>query len=921
MGFDPNTRVRMMSFVKEVHAAPESTEMEAILFPGKMDRAQFTTLLKYLVSVSTGDKAVSDQLNVMFVHRNETYRLEVEGLDNISAYCNTNEAHPGHRLIKKWIVSEQPPIRERSFKVNLKRETEVAAQRDEVLQSHAAPNKFYRLKRRWSFWSDDMNFRYDLSIVRSSVPGARSMAASRVTEGSIGYEVEIEYVGNGKKASPEAITDSFLRNICELALASRGESATTVVSPSKRSAVLAYYKSVTNRDDFVGPMPVTLERANMAKDKFWDYHVLSGYTVTDKADGERRLLFVHSDDHMYMIDKEMNVTGTGAVASGFRGSLVDGEFVTVSRNRLPIRLFMVFDCYFDRGRPVAAEALKTRLKAADAVAGSSKSDDDFRIRVKTFYDDIYIGARSILGQDDDGVLPYTIDGLVFTPQTLPVGAMFKKKQVNLGGTWARVFKWKPPEDNSIDFLVKIEPTLVPMEAGGFGKVLELNVGYKGSYTQKITAEDYVANRFPNLQDYSNKPFKIPHLDLSTTTVPMDKSGQLHCLNGELITHDSVVEMVRRNGKWVPTRLRKDKTRGNDYNTALNIYRSIVDPVLKSDVLGETEVALPALGEDAGGDDTYYRRMYPREMSATITMLEFHNHWIKRRQLIERFRGKCSRVFDIACGRGGDLNKYIANDFKVVVGIDKSADNITNGKDGAYARLLQANNPKKRNMTIVFLPLDFSKPFPETDATFNFMMSGKGNAGVSRYKGVLNQRFDLVSCQFAVHYFMESKSVFRVFLANLVRVVENGGYFIGTCLDARALDAAFTAAKVAKGKSLSGRYDTRTIWHITKLYDRLGPKENWGKKVNVYMETIGQAIDEYLVDFDTMQKELEKVGLHPLSTEECHSLGIRSYTGMFGDVFEEMKVSENISAKNIVRDMTDDEKRYSFLNRWFIFKKA
>ena len=53
--------------------------------------------------------------------------------------------------------------------------------------------------------------------------------------------------------------------------------------------------------------------------------------------------------------------------------------------------------------------------------------------------------------------------MIFTPTNLAVGAYAENEQPKLSGSWNRVFKWKPPEENTIDFLVKFQGDL---EIGG-----------------------------------------------------------------------------------------------------------------------------------------------------------------------------------------------------------------------------------------------------------------------------------------------------------------------------------------------------------------------------------------------------------------------------------------------------------------------
>ena len=48
------------------------------------------------------------------------------------------------------------------------------------------------------------------------------------------------------------------------------------------------------------------------------------------------------------------------------------------------------------------------------------------------------------------------------------------------------------------------------------------------------------------------------------------------------------------------------------------------------------------------------------------------------------------------------------------------------------------------------------------------------------------KFDLVSTQFAIHYFFESETKLRAFLHNVTDRLEEGGKFIGTTIDSDRL---------------------------------------------------------------------------------------------------------------------------------------
>jgi hypothetical protein len=88
-----------------------------------------------------------------------------------------------------------------------------------------------------------------------------------------------------------------------------------------------------------------------------------------------------------------------------------------------------------------------RLEAANTVVSATLklSQDPFVLRMKTFFD-----VRSIEEFQTTYVptLTYKIDGLVFTPVDEPVRT----------GTHETLFKWKPRDLNTIDFLAKRSPS-------------------------------------------------------------------------------------------------------------------------------------------------------------------------------------------------------------------------------------------------------------------------------------------------------------------------------------------------------------------------------------------------------------------------------------------------------------------------------
>ena len=84
--------------------------------------------------------------------------------------------------------------------------------------------------------------------------------------------------------------------------------------------------------------------------------------------------------------------------------------------------------------------------------------------------------------------------------------------------------------------------------------------------------------------------------------------------------------------------------------------------------------------------------------------------------------------------------------------------------------------------------------------------------------------------------------------------------------------------------------------------------------------------EYLVNFAYFTHLLEMYGFSLVTPEEARKLGMPNATGLFSELFTYMErqlAEKQIRAPDIgsALTMTSKEKRVSFYNRYFIFKKA
>lgn len=774
---------------------------------------------------------------------------------------------------------------------------------------------------------------------------------------------------------------------------------------------------------FTGPSSYTLQMANIAeiddKDGAITPNIRHHYTVTDKADGERRLLYISSNGHIYMIDTNMNFIFCGMNTNNkdLFNSLLDGEHIKYDKNNKYINLYAAFDIYFLNKKsvreldfyPMNEEDVpeKFRLKLlqnfvrelqpksvvnkdsgnSNPVKMHGKAEDNedhacwMTIKCKTFYSsfeqNIFQGCSIILSKIKDGSYQYNTDGLIFTPALTGVGGDRPGKVGPLTKTtWEHSFKWKPPEYNTIDFLVSVKKDNngkdeinhifqegISLQSGKNiiqYKTLILRCGFsKNDHGYINPMLDVINDQLPSMDDRDNyqKYEPVPFQPTSPydpeayyCNIELQNNGTnvvMLTKENEYFEEGMIVEFsydLSKKGywRWVPLRVRYDKTNdlrnggknyGNAFHVANSNWHSIHNPITEEMISSGENIP-----EILGDDDVYYNRT--NKDTNTKALRNFHNLYVKRK-LILGVSNPNDILIDYAVGKGGDFPKWIASKLSFVFGIDISEDNIENRKDGACARYLNYKYKFKKMPSALFARGNSSQNIrsgkalvSERDKQISNAIFGNGSKdkeelgdGVYKHFGIGKDGFNISSCQFALHYFFEKEKTFHNFLRNLSECTKINGYFIGTCYDGQTV---FNILKNKnKGESMAIYQDKEKIYEIVKQYSHSGFPEDehsLNYPIDVYQESINKVFREYLVNFNYFQRMMEDYGFSLIGSEEAKAMGLPNGTGLFDELFQLMKteIEENYRNKQeyeSAHKMTVEEKRISFMNRYFVFRKT
>ena len=799
-----------------------------------------------------------------------------------------------------------------------------------------------------------------------------------------------------------------------------------MVGKRKSEIILNEYKTLSEQNgprvNFVGPQPVSMGKEMLNPD--YPHNILRGYVVTDKADGIRAELFIDKNSDGYLITQKKQIIYTGLSFRGVGSCILDGEYITKDRKGKEIKLFMIFDIYYmdsgeypnhpytlpwfpkKRNLPSRYEILhnfKNKVDISVAKIDSmrdgiysmnwSNSDKDvdmkdtIRIGYKQYYDGpktlkkdkndptkytnlkgIGKMSKKILDLDKNDNYEYSLDGLIFMPMNLPVSSNNEDMVVdNIGVTWYQNYKWKPPEENTIDFRVKFVKDEIKgkrvHKITSFTKnrktikchQVHLNVGYdinkdiSTDFTWKIMGYD---NR-KKTEILFNPPSEKDSIHICNIPLINDK---LICIKDKTVVQDGLIYEMRYEPnnpfgyQWIPLRVRDDKTRPNDSHTASNVWKTIQFPVTESHITGKLdEINTSILKEES---DYYIENP---DSDADLSVRSFHNY-LKDKLINSVISGKSGpiSILDTSIGRGGDINKYFReeNNISFFLGLDISSD-INKAAKRFY---LKGDKTK-----VLFLQYDTSKSISggsacvgdhiERNKLLIDILYGRQKSLpkelrllVPKYKGLGKKGFDLISSQFSIHYYFSDEMTLRSYIQNISENIVKGGKFIGTCYDGQKVFKKLETQKDGHLEMID-EFGNR-VYSITKKYeidDFSLRKDNieklFGQEIDVYMNSIGQTVKEYLVNFELfieIMKEYDLVLSKPKMNESYKGLFDNddlSYTdglGGFELIISELDklYSKDLSLKQYYTDallLTKPKnsllRELSGLNNWFIFEKV
>lgn len=195
----------------------------------------------------------------------------------------------------------------------------------------------------------------------------------------------------------------------------------------------------------------------------------------------------------------------------------------------------------------------------------------------------------------------------------------------------------------------------------------------------------------------------------------------------------------------------------------------------------------------------------------LTNARKYNNFVKN-QILKKY-SKGNSLLDLACGKGGDIHKWISLGIKYVKGYDLDLGSIKEARS-------RYNKIKTKKGKFTFTHIDLSNTIIEP-----------------------KMKFDMVTCFFAIHYFFKNEITFMYLISNIVNNIKKHGYFMMT---------TFSEEKL---KEINYKVDTE-IFKVKALDIK---DKVFGRSISVWIKdsVLDKEREEYIVPFKYLVNKLSE----------------------------------------------------------------
>ncbi|MCK4967686.1 MAG: hypothetical protein KAS12_01410 [Candidatus Aenigmarchaeota archaeon] len=482
---------------------------------------------------------------------------------------------------------------------------------------------------------------------------------------------------------------------------------------------------------------VTTQVIGLNKNKYSQFYPPEGYYLTDKADGIHGVVIAGSGKVKILTDTVLEIDANVRVPF-----IVDCEviFGNSTENKWDDFKLYIFDVMMFDNENIANLGFSERAKYI-MKCSSMLQEQKINAITKTFIVLSSNGLQTQITAMYKKKRDYEIDGLILNSP-------------NDNYNQTKIYKWKPYEKNTIDFLAKACPKRVlgikPYEQRQGMKLYFLftTITYDLFQKMNISYCSGYKDIFPNQNTHKRFPIQFSPSDSPLAYLywrPID--GQE--IDG------TIVEMTRdvENTMWILTRHREDRTLdyqsgtyfGNAFQTAEDNWQNFINPFPLEELYNVSASYFKNIKENIYRPPMGFNSFVKAKMTSLAENAEY--------------------LVELGSGRGGDLSKYLLHNIQTLICVDSDKNALSELIQRKY-NIMYSEKSKMSKTSVLTVHADVNN----------------GKDMVAKIFSVVNlvdPFADHIISQFAIHYFVEK-------LPNLISSIEallkKGGLFMFSCFD-------------------------------------------------------------------------------------------------------------------------------------------
>ena len=621
--------IKQKSDIDKLFASINKNEEFEVMFnnykkTNKLSVVNFMKMLKFFKWKSEKEDLKmnkSSSLDIMYNYEgNNTYRVSINGTENINAFLNLVHERKNHIiysiLITQFVGKDDVTVMNKlkdkkyvidldDFDIRIRKSKELPVDNKTInnlanLPLSQAEKINFRYKQRITLVLDKKdNLIADLSVVKFANNVNELRKANKL------YELELDYSPIGKlnrKVLNKILGE--METIKKVLINSDnliGFTETNKVIKSYKD--LVYGPNNLNFKNLYSMQPISVEVQHIV-DK-----IPNKYSVTDKADGEKFAFYV-TDGNMYLLSNNLVIRKIGSI-KGLDNTILEGELIHLTSSRK--YLYMVFDCLFYQGKDIRGDTtLMKRIELAKEVCskigivsqkekakngyklfdaktyGGKFNMDNIRKYYQTQIEDFYKHLNMLITKAEP-------NDIIFHPKLFIYPSGGESSEVFLFSDllWTNctendklncpyhldgiiftgleqkytrdkrehqypIYKYKPPSQNSID-------VYITFERNEFGGYLEI---FDNSLPDIIEQQNFRILNFMVGDTFGNKEVPIPFMPKDNNDkayFPIERN-EVRDIEGNMIQDKTVVEIIYNNNpaiphqfRWQLLRTRWDKT--------------------------------------------------------------------------------------------------------------------------------------------------------------------------------------------------------------------------------------------------------------------------------------------------------------------------------------------------------------------------